>query len=110
MNTSEKFLYVVAGTGIGAILGILFAPRAGSELRSSLASQAQRGVDLINEKVEEGRKYVQDKGGASATVRSIVDRGKQQFNESVEGVKNRFNEAVETGKQEYLEHRDEGAL
>src|SRR5262245_60462120 len=37
MTTNERFLYLVAGTGIGAIIGILFAPKAGHELRDNLA-------------------------------------------------------------------------
>lgn len=98
MRTTEKVLYVMAGTGIGAVMGLLFAPRAGSELRNDITSQAQRGVDLITEKVDEGRKFIQEKGG------SIVERGKQTLNESVEGVKNRFNESVEAGKQGYQEN------
>jgi len=101
MTTSEKFLYLVAGTGIGATMGLLFAPRAGSELRDSLTTQAQRGVDLITEKMDEGKKFIQDKGLNTSSVRDIVERGKQTFNESVEGVKSRFNESVEAGKQEY---------
>jgi gas vesicle protein len=114
MNKREKFLYVVAGTGVGTILGILFAPRAGSDLRQTLTSQAQRGVDLITEKVDEGKRYLSEQGGAGGTVRNIVERGKQQFNESVEGVKNRFNESVEAGRQEYesqrRDPRERGAL
>jgi len=107
MSTSEKVLYLVAGTGVGAIMGLLFAPRAGSELRSDLAGQAQRGVDVLSEKMEEGRKYVQEKGGtASTSVRNIVERGRQTLNDSVEGVKTRFNESVEAGKQEYQGHRN----
>jgi gas vesicle protein len=110
MNKREKFLYVVAGTGVGTILGILFAPKAGSDIRNSISSQAQRGVDLITEKVDEGKRYIQEKGG----VRNIVERGKQQFNESVEGVKDRFNESVEAGRQEFesqrREPRERGAL
>jgi len=105
MNTSEKFLYLVAGTGIGAALGILFAPRSGQEMRSTLATQAQRGVDLITEKVEEGKKFVQEQGGASGTVRNILDRGKRTLNESVESVRNRFNESVEAGTSEYRAQR-----
>jgi gas vesicle protein len=107
MNTSEKFLYLIAGTGIGAALGILFAPRSGEEMRNTLSSQAQQGLDLLNEKVEEGKKYLRDKGGAAATVRSIVDTGKQTLNESVENVKNRFKESVETGKREYQSQRNQ---
>ena len=98
MSTSEKILYLVAGTGIGAVLGLLFAPRSGSELRSDLTSQAQRGVDLITEKVDEGKKFIQEKGGG------IVELGKQTLNESVEGVKSRFNQSIEAGKKAYQEN------
>jgi gas vesicle protein len=106
MSASERFLYLVAGTGVGAIMGLLFAPRAGTEIRTSLAGQAQRGVDLINEKVEEGKKFIQEKRGTGGTVTSMADRGRQEFTESSEGVRNRFNEPVDTG----IGRRGEGAL
>jgi len=105
MSTSEKFLYLVAGTGIGAALGILFAPRSGQEIRDTLASQGRQAMDAVSNKVEEGKRYIQEKGGAGATVRNMVDRGKQTLNESVEGVKNRLNESIEAGKQEYQGQR-----
>jgi|SRR5579884_2081383 len=106
MATSEKFLYLIAGTGIGAALGILFAPSSGEELRNNLTSQAQHGIDVLSEKMEQGKKYVRDKGGAAGAVRSIVDTGKQTLNESVEGVKSRFKESVEAGRQEYQTQRN----
>ena len=105
MNTSEKFLYLITGTGIGAALGILFAPKSGQEIRNTLATQAHRGADLISEKVGEGKKFVHEKGGAAGAVRNIVDRGKRTFNESVESVKNRFNESIEAGTSEYQSQR-----
>jgi gas vesicle protein len=110
MSTSEKFLYLIAGTGIGAALGILFAPGAGSETRKSVVSQAHRGMDLISEKVEEGRKFVNERGGAAGTVRNMVDRGKQQVNDTLDSVRSRFSEAVDVGKQQYRDRRGEGAL
>src|SRR5947207_5206072 len=88
MGTGQKVLYLVAGTGIGAALGILFAPSSGEELRNTLSTQTHRGIDLVTGKVEQG----------TGTVRNIVDRGKQAINESVEGVKTRFNESLEAGK------------
>jgi gas vesicle protein len=107
MNTSEKFLYLIAGTGIGAALGLLFAPKSGEEIRNDLSTQAQHGMDLLTEKVEQGKKFVRDKGGAAGTVRSMVDSGKQTLNESMETVKNRFKESVETGRQEYQSQRNQ---
>lgn len=119
MNTSEKILYLMAGTGIGAAFGILFAPRSGQETRQTLTSQAQRGVDLVSEKVEQGKKFLQEKAagegmaGDKATIRNVAERGKQVYergkqalNESVESVRNRINESVEAGKQEYQMQRD----
>ena len=105
MNTSEKFLYLMAGTGIGAALGILFAPRTGQETRSSIANQAQRGMDKISEKVEEGKKFVQERGGGANAVRNLVDRGKQAINDSVESVRERINESVEAGVNEFQTQR-----
>jgi|SRR4051794_775303 len=107
MTASEKFLYLIAGTGIGAALGILFAPKSGEEIRNDLSSQAQHGMDVISEKMEQGKKFVRDKGGAAGTVRSIVDSGKQTLNESVENVKSRFKDSIETGKQEYQSQRNQ---
>ena len=105
MGTGQKFLYLIAGTGIGAALGILFAPSSGEEMRNTLTGKAQRGVDLISEKVEQGRNFVREKGGPAGTVRSFVDSGKQAINESVDDVKNRFKESVEAGRQEYETQR-----
>jgi gas vesicle protein len=106
MNNSEKFLYLIAGTGIGAALGILFAPRTGQEMRSTIATQAHKGMDLLSEKVGEGKRFMQERGGtAGSSVRSMVDRGRQAINDSVESVRGRFNESVETGIDEYQAQR-----
>jgi len=106
MTNSEKLLYIIAGTGIGATLGVLFAPSSGKEVRDNLSTQAQRGVDLITAKVEEGRKYLNEKGVNAGTVRNFVDRSKQTLNESIENVKDRVNESIEAGTQEYHAQRD----
>ena len=37
--------YLLVGGGIGAALALLFAPKAGSELRADLSSAAQKGYD-----------------------------------------------------------------
>jgi gas vesicle protein len=105
MTQGEKLLYFVAGTGIGAAIGVLFAPRAGKEVRNTLTRKARRGFDRITETVDEGRSYFRGNGGARVKVREFVGRGKRVFNESVESVKDRFNESIEAAKERYRAER-----
>jgi gas vesicle protein len=105
MTQAEKLLYFVAGTGIGATIGVLFASRSGKEVRNTLTRRAQRGLDRISEKVEEGRSYLREDGGAKARVREFVGRGKQAFNESFESVRDRFNESIEAAREKYRAER-----
>ncbi len=42
---SSKLSYLLIGGGIGAALALLFAPKAGTELRGDIASAAQKGYD-----------------------------------------------------------------
>ena len=71
---------LLAGTVLGAGLGMLFAPKAGSELRTQLSEQAgrlrntagdtyQQATDRVSQMVEKGREaYERARGGnASAT-------------------------------------------
>jgi gas vesicle protein len=60
---------LLAGTVLGAGLGMLFAPRAGSELRSQLSEQAGRL------RTTAGDGYQQ----ATEKVSQMVDRGKEAY-------------------------------
>jgi gas vesicle protein len=60
---------LLAGTVLGAGLGMLFAPRAGSELRNQLSEQAGR----LRHTAEDA--YSQ----ASGKVNQIVDRGREAY-------------------------------
>ena len=60
---------LLAGTVLGAGLGMLFAPKAGSELRSQLGEQAGK----LRTQATDG--YQQ----ASEKVSQIVDRGKEAY-------------------------------
>lgn len=60
---------LLAGTVLGAGLGMLFAPKAGSELRNQLGEQAGR----IKSQATDG--YQQ----ASGKVSQIVDRGREAY-------------------------------
>jgi len=60
---------LLAGTVLGAGLGMLFAPRAGSELRSQLNDQAGKLRATANDTYQQ----------ATDKVSQIVDRGKDAY-------------------------------
>jgi len=47
--------YFLIGGGIGAAVALLFAPKAGTELRGELADVTKRGLDATKEKATELR-------------------------------------------------------
>jgi gas vesicle protein len=64
---------LLAGTVLGAGLGMLFAPKAGSELRSQLGSQLSDSTGRLREAADQG--YQQ----ASEKVSQMVDRGREAY-------------------------------
>src|SRR3954467_2343896 len=86
-NDGNKFFYFLAGMGIGALVGVLFAPQSGDETR-----------DLISGKAEESREYLLRKSRElrdQAT--GYVEKGKDLISEQ----KQHLAAAVEAGKQAY---------
>lgn len=60
---------LLAGTVLGAGLGMLFAPKSGSELRNQLSEQAERLRSTANERYHQ----------ASDKVSQMVDRGREAY-------------------------------
>jgi gas vesicle protein len=74
---SGSFLMgLLAGTVLGAGLGMLFAPRPGSELRNQLSEQAGRLRSTANETYHH----------ASEKVSQIVDRGREAYDRARSGM------------------------
>ena len=84
---SNSFLWFLAGLGFGAIAGILYAPRAGSETREALRSKAEEGREFMRER----SRQVRDQATGWA------DRGREVLNQQ----KEQFRSAYEAGKQAY---------
>jgi hypothetical protein len=63
---------LLAGTVLGAGLGMLFAPRAGSELRNQLSEQAGRWRNTASDAYQQ----------ASDKVTHLVDRGREAYERS----------------------------
>lgn len=67
---------LLAGTVLGAGLGMLFAPKAGSELRSQLGNQLADSTGRIREVAD------QTYNQASEKVSQMVDRGREAYDKA----------------------------
>lgn len=73
---------LLAGTVLGAGLGMLFAPKAGSELRSQLGTQISDSTGRLREVADQGYQQATDK------VSQIVDRGREAYDRARAGAGN----------------------
>jgi len=85
----NSFVWFLAGLGVGAAVGVLYAPRPGSETREALRARAEEGRDYVRERARD----VKDQAS------QWVDRGK----ETVSQQKEQFRAAYEAGRQAYHE-------
>ena len=88
-DSSNGFLWFLAGLGIGAAVGVLYAPKAGRETREDILRAAEDGRDLVRDRA---RQYRNQAG-------EWVDRGKEVVTQQ----KDQFRSAFEAGRQAYRE-------
>lgn len=93
-NGESKFPYFLVGIGLGAIAGLLFAPRAGEETRKYLRERSTKGLDTLNQQAAKLRE------SADAMVQKGKNIMSRQCCASV-------NTAKEAEKQSYEEERQE---
>ena len=99
----DKFLYFLAGAGIGAVLALLFAPKSGRETREMIARTASDSRDYITNKVSEGKQYVgETTRKVTDDFSSFVDRGKEVLNRQ----KEQLSAAVEAAKVAYKSEKE----
>jgi gas vesicle protein len=91
---SSGFSWFLAGLGLGALIGVLYAPKSGRETREGLISSAKEGTEYLKQR---GREAVDQVG-------DIVDRSKGQVNEYV----GRGKEYVERGRAQWDEFVNQG--
>src|SRR5437660_11600336 len=94
-NGGSKVSYLIVGLGIGALVGILFAPKSGEETR-----------DFLAEKADEGGKYAQRKA------RELKERAEDLIEKSKEVAtrqKESITAAVAGGREAYQREKAEKA-
>ena len=87
-NVGSKVTYFLVGLGVGALVGVLFAPKAGEETRDLLAKKADEGRDFAQRKARELRERADD----------LIERGKEVTSRK----KDSIAAAVEAGREAYL--------
>jgi len=86
-SNGNSFGWFLAGLGVGAAIGMLYAPKAGEETREDLRRRAEDGRDYVVNRAKEAREQAS----------KLVDRGK----EVVDQQKDQFRSAYEAGRQAY---------
>jgi len=82
-------LWFLTGLGIGAVVGILYAPQSGNETREILMAKAEEGRDFVRRRAKDARTQAEQ----------WAEKGKQAYNEQ----KDQIRSAVEAGRQAYRE-------
>src|SRR4029450_792339 len=85
---------LLTGTVLGAGLGMLFAPKAGSELRSQVAEQAG---NLANTAAEGQRRASEAAGGWGDKGREAYDRARDAVNKGADEAQRYVREATGSG-------------
>src|SRR5580692_3293125 len=88
-NNSNSLLWFLAGLGIGAAAGVLYAPRSGDETRQAIRSRAEDGREFVRDRARQAREQ-------AAT---WADRGREVLSQQ----KEQFRSAYEAGRQAYQE-------
>jgi gas vesicle protein len=92
----QSIVWLLAGLGVGALVGILYAPKSGRETREDIAHGAREGTEYLRTRTKR----------AVEQVGTLVDKGKEQLGEYLERGRslvgdqsNRETAAVEAGRE-----------
>ena len=85
--SGNGILWFLAGLGVGAAVGVLYAPKPGSETRDSILTAAEEGRDVVQERA---RKYKEQ-------AQQWADRGKDVIAQQKDNIRSAFD----AGRQAY---------
>jgi gas vesicle protein len=117
-DVSSKLTYFLAGAGIGAVVALLFAPKAGRELRGNIADATRRSIDYANDNARAlGQRATDVYSSSREKAAEIYDLSREKTSGIVEagkGIitdqKDRVAAAIEAGKKAYQEKKAESGV
>ena len=87
-NVGSKVSYFLVGLGVGALMGVLFAPKSGEDTREYLAKRADDGREFAQKKAKELRERADE----------LIERGKDVAWRKRESL----SAAVDAGREAFL--------
>ena len=90
----QGLAWFLAGLGVGALVGILYAPKSGREMREDIAQGAREGSEYLRTRSRQ----------AADQMGELVDRGKEQMGEYVD----RGREMADRGRAQWEEFVERG--
>jgi gas vesicle protein len=87
-NVGSKVSYFLVGLGVGALMGVLFAPKSGEDTREYLAKRAEDGREFAQKKAKELRERADE----------LIERGKDVAARKRESL----SAAVDAGREAFL--------
>ena len=87
-NVGSKVTYFLVGLGVGALMGVLFAPKSGEETRDFLSKRADDGREFAQKKARELRERADE----------LIERGKDVASRK----RDSLTAAVEAGREAFL--------
>jgi gas vesicle protein len=87
-NVGSKVSYFLVGLGVGALMGVLFAPKSGEETRDYLSKRADDGREFAQKKARELRERADE----------LIERGKDVASRKRESL----SAAVDAGREAFL--------
>jgi gas vesicle protein len=112
-SASERLTFLLIGAGIGATLALLFAPKAGHELRGEIVDYTKRGIDAAGEGAKAiGTRASEVYGTASEKVAGVYGTAREKVSQGAGAVgdiaarqKEQIQAAFDAGKQAYREEK-----
>ncbi|HKD92565.1 MAG TPA: YtxH domain-containing protein [Terriglobales bacterium] len=88
------FAWFLAGLGLGAVIGVLYAPKSGAETRQDIINAADEGREFVTNRARQARDQASQ----------WVDRGRDILSQQRDNV----TSAVRAGKEAYRQATNEG--
>lgn len=116
-DTSSKLSYFLVGAGVGAVIALLFAPKAGKELREDISGATKRSIDYANDRAKvvsqkattmysSSREKANELYGLSREkTTNLVEAGRNVISDQ----KQRVAAAIEAGKRAYQDKKAQAA-